>query len=71
MTNAESAGRWRELLGEAGVRRAALTGAGVFKDETSRPRRNRQLITLGKLAMKAALRMRDRRRLRAEVGHRA
>src|SRR3954468_17933935 len=35
VTNAESAGRWRELLGEAGVRRAAVTGAGVFKDETS------------------------------------
>src|SRR5215203_4332912 len=35
VTNAESAGRWGELLGEAGVRRAAVTGAGVFKDETS------------------------------------
>src|SRR5829696_1337208 len=35
VTNAESAGRWRELLGEAGVRRASVTGAGVFKDETS------------------------------------
>ena len=35
MTNAESAGRWRELLGGAGVRRAAISGAGVFKDEAS------------------------------------
>ena len=35
VTNAESAGRWRELLAGAGVRRAGVTGAGVFKDETS------------------------------------
>ena len=35
VTNAESAGRWRELLAGAGVRRAAITGAGVFKDEAS------------------------------------
>jgi TP901-1 family phage major tail protein len=35
VTNAESAGRWRELLGGAGVRRAAISGAGVFKDEAS------------------------------------
>ena len=35
VTNAESAGRWRELLGQAGVRRAAVTGAGVFKDDAS------------------------------------
>lgn len=35
VTNAESAGRWRELLGGAGMRRAAIAGAGVFKDEIS------------------------------------
>ena len=35
VTNAESAGRWRELLAGAGVRRAAVAGSGVFKDETS------------------------------------
>src|SRR5215212_5024123 len=35
VTNAESAGRWRELLAGAGVRRAGVTGSGVFKDETS------------------------------------
>jgi TP901-1 family phage major tail protein len=35
VTNAESAGRWRELLGGAGVRCAAISGAGVFKDEAS------------------------------------
>ena len=35
VTNAESAGRWRELLAGAGMRRAVLTGAGVFKDAAS------------------------------------
>ena len=34
VTNADSAGRWRELLGGAGVRRASVAGAGVFKDES-------------------------------------
>jgi TP901-1 family phage major tail protein len=35
VTDAESAGRWRELLGGAGVQRAALSGAGIFKDAGS------------------------------------
>ncbi|WP_372426720.1 phage major tail protein, TP901-1 family [Salinarimonas chemoclinalis] len=35
VTNAESAGRWRELLAGAGVRRAALSGSGVFRDDAS------------------------------------
>ena len=35
VTNSESAGRWRELLAGVGVRRAGITGSGVFKDETS------------------------------------
>ncbi|MFN7011122.1 MAG: phage major tail protein, TP901-1 family [Allorhizobium sp.] len=35
VTDAESAGRWRELLGGAGVQRAALSGAGLFKDQAS------------------------------------
>ncbi len=35
MTHTESAGRWRELLAGAGVRRASLSGAGVFKDAAS------------------------------------
>ena len=34
-TDAESVGRWRELLGGAGVRRASLAGNGVFKDQAS------------------------------------
>lgn len=35
VTHAESAGRWRELLAGAGVRRAAISGSGIFKDEAS------------------------------------
>ena len=35
ITDAESAGRWRELLGGAGVQRASLSGSGLFKDQTS------------------------------------
>jgi TP901-1 family phage major tail protein len=33
VTTLESAGGWRELLGGAGVRSAALSGSGVFRDE--------------------------------------
>ena len=35
ITDAESAGRWRELLAGAGVQRAGLSGAGIFKDAAS------------------------------------
>lgn len=35
ITHAESSGRWRELLAGAGVRRASVSGAGVFKDAAS------------------------------------
>jgi TP901-1 family phage major tail protein len=35
ITDAESAGRWRELLAGAGVQRASLTGSGIFKDMAS------------------------------------
>ena len=35
ITHAESAGRWRELLAGAGVRRAALSGRGLFRDGAS------------------------------------
>ncbi|HEV7344792.1 MAG TPA: phage major tail protein, TP901-1 family [Devosia sp.] len=34
-TDQESAGRWRELLAGGGVKRASVTGAGVFKDTAS------------------------------------
>ena len=39
VTHSESAGRWRELLAGAGMRRASISGSGVFKDQDS----NRQL----------------------------
>lgn len=35
ITVSESVGRWRELLGGAGVQRASLSGAGIFKDAQS------------------------------------
>ncbi len=34
-TDQESAGRWRELLAGGGIKRASLSGAGVFKDAAS------------------------------------
>ncbi len=35
VTDADSSGRWRELLAGSGVQRAALGGAGIFKDAAS------------------------------------
>ena len=35
ITHAESVDRWRELLAGAGVRRASLSGRGLFKDGES------------------------------------
>lgn len=35
VTNADSAGQWRELLDSAGLRRASLSGAGIFKNSGS------------------------------------
>jgi TP901-1 family phage major tail protein len=35
VTNADSAGRWRELLAGSGVQRAAASGSGIFKDAQS------------------------------------
>jgi TP901-1 family phage major tail protein len=35
ITHAESADRWRELLAGAGVRRASISGRGLFKDGAS------------------------------------
>lgn len=35
ITDADSAGRWRELLAGAGVQRASLSGSGIFKDAQS------------------------------------
>jgi TP901-1 family phage major tail protein len=35
VTNISSANGWRELLGGAGVKTAALSGSGVFRDEAT------------------------------------
>ena len=35
VTDGASAGRWRELLASAGVQRASIAGAGIFKDAAS------------------------------------
>jgi len=35
VTDSESAGRWRELLAGAGLRRSSITGSGIFKDAQS------------------------------------
>lgn len=35
ITDAESAGRWRELLAGAGIRQASIAGTGIFKDQQS------------------------------------
>ncbi|AKR54735.1 Gene Transfer Agent tail protein [Devosia sp. H5989] len=35
ITDAESAGRWRELLAGAGVKKASASGSGIFKDQAS------------------------------------
>jgi TP901-1 family phage major tail protein len=35
ITDSESAGRWRELLEGAGVRKASVSGSGIFKDQAS------------------------------------
>ncbi len=34
-TDAESTGRWRELLEGGGIKRASVSGGGIFKDKTS------------------------------------
>lgn len=35
VTHSESAGQWRELLATAGVKSVAVSGSGVFRDETA------------------------------------
>ena len=35
VTSLESAGGWRELLGGAGVKSAAISGSGIFRDAAS------------------------------------
>jgi TP901-1 family phage major tail protein len=35
VTDADSSGRWRELLAGSGVQRASISGSGIFKDQAS------------------------------------
>lgn len=35
VTDSQSVGRWRELLSGAGLRRASISGSGIFKDAAS------------------------------------
>lgn len=46
VTNLESQGGWRELLGGAGVRSAAVSGSGVFVDSAT-DERARQVFFAG------------------------
>lgn len=48
VTNLASAGGWRELLGGAGVKTAALSGSGVFRDEAT-DERARQIFFDGEI----------------------
>ncbi|MDX1779804.1 MAG: phage major tail protein, TP901-1 family [Thalassovita sp.] len=48
VTSLESAGGWRELLAGAGVKSAAISGAGVFKDAAS-DERARQIFFDGEM----------------------
>ena len=48
VTSLESSGGWRELLGGAGVKTAAITGSGVFRDEAT-DERARQLFFDGEV----------------------
>ena len=35
VTDSDSAGRWRELLSGGGMKRASVSGSGIFKDQAS------------------------------------
>jgi phage major tail protein, TP901-1 family len=48
VTSLESSGGWRELLGGAGVKSAAISGSGVFKD-ASTDERARQIFFDGEV----------------------
>jgi len=44
VTNLGSAGGWRELLGGAGVRSAAIVGSGVFRDANTDERARQSFV---------------------------
>lgn len=49
ITDSDSAGRWRELLGGSGVQRASIGGSGIFKDAQS-DERMRSCFFTGEIA---------------------
>jgi TP901-1 family phage major tail protein len=48
VTSLESQGGWRELLGGAGVKSAAISGSGIFRDEAT-DERARQIFFDGEV----------------------
>jgi TP901-1 family phage major tail protein len=48
VTSLESTGGWRELLGGAGVKTAAISGSGIFRDEST-DERARQIFFDGEV----------------------
>ncbi|CUJ93932.1 phage major tail protein, TP901-1 family [Shimia thalassica] len=48
VTSLESQGGWRELLAGAGVKAAAISGSGIFKDENT-DERTRQIFFDGEM----------------------
>ncbi|MCB1337043.1 MAG: phage major tail protein, TP901-1 family [Maritimibacter sp.] len=48
VTSLESQGGWRELLGGAGVKSAAISGSGIFKDQAT-DERARQIFFDGEV----------------------
>ncbi|MEM8656962.1 MAG: phage major tail protein, TP901-1 family [Pseudomonadota bacterium] len=50
VTNLQSSGGWRELLAGTGVKSAALSGSGVFRDEDT-DERARQIFFDGEIPM--------------------
>jgi len=48
VTSLESTGGWRELLAGAGVKTAAISGSGIFRDETT-DERARQIFFDGEV----------------------
>lgn len=48
VTSLESTGGWRELLGGAGAKTAAISGSGIFRDETT-DERARQIFFDGEV----------------------
>ena len=62
ITHAESVDRWRELLAGAGVKRASISGRGLFKDASSDALVRQAFFDGARIYRIAAIRDRDDRR---------